>query len=357
MTSKLIFPSRFSALSKLNRMLKGDSFQSSKFFIIVDENSYNHCLPSLIANVPALENSEFFEVPEGEDAKNLEVAAQLWGALMESGADRKSVIVNLGGGCVCDLGGFVAAGYRRGIRYINVPTTLVGMVDAAIGGKTAVNMENTKNQIGFFWQPDAVCINPGFLDTLPEEELVNGLMEVVKSLYLSDKEALTGLLARLTSGGCDLLAEMKEQVSCCASFKESVVRSDATEQSVRKILNFGHTFGHGIESFAIEKGMPLSHGAAVGIGMVCELYLSVMKMGLDQKVFVDYCDFAKRFLKIPHYSLVDTESILKYMRNDKKNCEGLILCVLLQDYATPVIDVAIDENEVRDALLKIAKFF
>ena len=355
MTSKILFPSKVSALSKLNRMLKGVSYHDSKLFIIVDENTYSHCLPSLIAHVPALEGAEFFEVPVGEEAKSIEIASQLWESLLQSGADRNSVIINLGGGCVCDLGGFVAAGFKRGIRYINIPTTLIAMADAAIGGKTAVNLDNVKNPVGFFWQPEAVCMNPFFLDSLPSDELANGFFEVLKTLYISDSRLLKGLLFDLKFKNGNLLDEAKELVVHCATFKSNVAEADPTEQSVRKILNFGHTFGHGIESFAIERGMSMSHGIAVGIGMLCELYLSVKKTGLDEGVLADYRDIVRNAVDLPCYSLADTESILKYMRNDKKNHDGLILCVLLQDYATPVIDVAISENEVRDALLKVSK--
>lgn len=355
MLSRLLLPSRVSALSKLNRMLKTPSFIDSKYYILVDENSYNHCLPTLIANVSALENAEFFEVPIGEEAKSIEIASQIWSSLLYSVADRQSVIINLGGGCVSDMGGFVAAGYKRGIRYINLPTTLVSMVDAAIGGKTAVNLENSKNQVGFFWQPEAICIHPDFLESLPEDELLNGIFEVIKTLYLSDSVMLNDFIANLRNGSQIALTSMLSVIPHCASFKSSVVKADPTEQSVRKILNFGHTFGHGIESFAMEKGIPMSHGFAVGIGMVCELYLSVKKLGLSEKYFDDYCRVLFSLVDVPRFSLADTESILKYMHHDKKNRDDLILCVLLQDLGLPVIDVTISENEVRDTLLHFSR--
>lgn len=340
MMSKLIYPSRLSSLSKLNRMLRGHDYKGSKFFIIVDENSYSHCLPTLIANVSALENAEFFEVPVGEDAKSLDVASQLWSSLLESHADRHSVIVNLGGGCVCDLGGFVAAGYQRGIRYINIPTTLLCMVDAAIGGKTAINLDNTKNQVGFFWHPTAICIHPDFLSSLPEEEYLNGFFEAVKTMYISDFDTHSINL---------------NSIIHCSSFKQSVVKADPTERSIRKILNFGHTFGHGIESFAHEKGIPMKHGIAVGIGMACELYLSVKKLGFSEKLFKDYCNELLSLIDVPRFTLADTEKVINYMRYDKKNREDLILCVLLQDIGVPVVDVAISENEIRDTILHISK--
>ena len=175
----IILPGRYSALSSLNRRLLGAKYHGAKFFILVDENTYNHCLPYLITRVPALENAEFLEVPVGEEAKSIEIAGQLWSVLLQSMEEQclgrnDMVLINLGGGTVSDIGGFVAAGLKRGVRYINVPTTLIGMVDAAIGGKTAVNMGGAKNQVGFFYQPELTVIEPSFIDTLPAQELKNG---------------------------------------------------------------------------------------------------------------------------------------------------------------------------------------
>ena len=356
MKTKYLFPSRITSLAKLNRMLTGEDYKGSKFFIIVDENTYTHCLPVLISRVSALEQAEFFEVPVGEEAKSLEVAAQLWGALLDSGADRNSVILNLGGGCVSDIGGFVAAGFKRGIRYINIPTTLIGMVDAAIGGKTAVNVENAKNQVGFFHQPEAVCIHPDFLDTLEPKDLVSGIFEMAKTLLLSDKYAFEGLL-RLALGCAKIpIKEIMSFIPQCVEFKKSVVEVDPSEKSIRKILNFGHTFGHAIEGYLNEKGQSIPHGIAVGIGLKCELYLSVKKLGMSEEIYNHYCRMLHYLCSFPEITLKDTEGILSYMRQDKKNADGLILCVLLQEIGAPVIDVVLDENEVRDALLKASKF-
>lgn len=338
---------------RLNRMLKGKQYENAKYYIIVDENTYSHCLPELISHVSALEQAEFFEVPVGEECKSIEVATQLWGALLDAGADRNSVIVNLGGGCVSDLGGFVAAGYKRGIRYINIPTTLIGMVDAAIGGKTAINMENTKNTVGFFHHPEAVVIHPQFLSTLPEDEIKSGLFEMTKSLLILDETMLNNLESALLAKDKMELSSIIELTSHCADFKCSVVEADEKELSIRKILNIGHTFGHGIESFMMEKGTPLSHGKSIGLGLACELYLSVKKLGMSKIIYNNYCKLLHRLVNIPRFSLRDAESILSFMRNDKKNRDGLILCVLLKAVGEPVIDVAIDENEVRDALLQL----
>ncbi len=356
MKSNILYPSRISSLAKLNRLLSSEAYSNAKFFILVDENTYNQCLPLLISKVAALENAEFFEVPVGEEAKSLEVAAQLWGALLDSGADRNSVILNLGGGCVSDIGGFVAAGFKRGIRYINIPTTLVGMIDASVGGKTAVNVENAKNQVGFFHQPDAVCIYPDFLDTLPDLELVSGLFEMTKTLLLSDGQAFKSLTDALIGCSAYPLGVIKQYVSQCVDFKQSVVAADPYDRSIRKILNLGHTFGHAIESYMLEQNRAITHGVAVGIGLECALYLSTKKLGLAENTYSLLKKMLHHIVDLERFTLADTEHILSYMRKDKKNADGLILCVLLQETGAPVIDVAVDENEIRDALLKFGKF-
>lgn len=349
---RLILPSSTPPLRRLNRLLSGKAFAGTRFFILVDEQTCQHCLPRLVSEVEALQEAEFFEVPTGEECKALEIAAQLWQSLLESGADRQSVIVNLGGGTVSDLGGFVAAAYQRGIRYVNIPTTLIGMADAAIGGKTALNVQGYKNQVGFFHSPDIVCIEPSFLDTLPQEELVSGLFEMLKTLLLAEP-AMYGQLLDLASR--PKLKVPPEMIATCAQIKSAVVKADFKEHGIRRILNLGHTFGHGIESFGHQPGQrPLPHGHAVGLGMACALYLSVQKLGLSQEVLAQYRQCLFQLVAPPRYSLRDTEEIMSYMRHDKKNADGELRCVLLQAPGEPVIDLAVSEAEARTALLHIA---
>ena len=187
----------YGGLRTLSRELDKEDWQGARYTILLDENTFQHCLPLLISQVGALQEAEFIEVPVGEECKSLEVAAQVWQTLMEGEADRQSVIVNLGGGCVCDLGGFVAAGYKRGIRYIHVPTTLLSMVDAAIGGKTAINFGGVKNSIGHFYPSSLTVIDPAFLKTLPQEEMLNGQMEMVKTAAVTDPELFHQMLSTL----------------------------------------------------------------------------------------------------------------------------------------------------------------
>lgn len=347
----LILPAKVSSLSRLSRVLSSAKYADARYFILVDENTYAHCLAPLVSRVEPLQEAEFLEVPAGEECKDIAIASQLWESLIESQADRNAVIVNLGGGCISDLGGFVAAGFKRGIRYINVPTTLIGMADAAIGGKTALNLSGSKNQVGFFQQPEITCIEPSFLDTLPDSELFNGVFEMLKTFLIGDAAQYRALSDMLLSGTLEIKPEM---LASCAEIKAAVVRQDPEDRSLRHILNFGHTFGHAIESYSRCEGQqPLGHGMAVGIGMACAMYLSVQKLGLSQDILDRYRQAASKLLAMPRYSLADTERLLGFMRQDKKNAEGQIRCVLLQDLCAPVIDLPIDENEIRAAFMRL----
>ena len=337
----------YGGLRALSRELAKEEWQKAKYTILLDENTFQHCLPLLISQVEALQEAEFIEVPVGEECKSLEVAAQVWQTLMESEADRNAVVVNLGGGCVCDLGGYVAAGYKRGIRYINVPTTLLSMVDAAIGGKTAINFGGVKNSIGHFYPSALTVTDPAFLDTLPQEELLNGRMEMVKTAAVTDPELFQQLLTdyRLS------ITAIKE----VARIKARVVKADPYDHSIRKILNFGHTFGHAIE---IYRNVP--HGIAVAIGMKAAMYLSVKKTGLPEEIYKAYSQWLKKQLvsinsHLLSFNLKEIEQMLPLMRQDKKNASGTIRCVLLQDLGAAMIDVEVSDNEIRDAMLRLGQ--
>ena len=349
--SKIIY----GGLEALGRELAKEDWQEAKYTILLDENTFQHCLPQLVSSVEALQEAEFVEVPAGEECKCLEVAAQVWQTLLEGGADRDAVLVNLGGGSVCDLGGFVAAGYKRGIRHINIPTTLLGMVDAAIGGKTAIDFGGVKNSIGHFYPAVLTVIEPAFLDTLPEEELINGQMEMVKTAAVTDPMMFEELLRPCSPSklGGEQGRVSKQQIVNVCRIKNRVVKADPYDHSVRKILNFGHTFGHAIEVYR-----DIPHGVAVGIGMQAAMYLSTKKLGLAEEVYQAYAQWLKEQLAhfTFHFSLFtlkDIEQMLPLMRQDKKNTAGLLRCVLLQELGAPVIDVEVSDNEVRDAFLRL----
>lgn len=337
----------FSGLRALQRELSKEEWQEAKYTILLDENTFQYCLPRLISSVDAFQEAEFIEVPIGEECKSMEVAAQVWQTLLEGEVNRQHVIVNLGGGSVCDLGGFVAAGYKRGIRHIHVPTTLLGMVDAAIGGKTAIDFGGVKNSIGFFYPAVLTVIEPSFLDTLPQREYLNGVMEMVKTAAVTDP----ALFEQLLSTTHYPLPTIKE----VARIKARVTKADPYDHSIRKILNFGHTFGHAIEVY---RGLP--HGLAVGIGMEVAMYLSTKKLGLQEEVYATYSQWLMQMLStthcpLPAFSLKDIEKMLLLMHQDKKNASGSVCCVLLQALGAAVIGVEVSDNEVRDAFLKLGR--
>lgn len=335
--SKIIY----GGLKGLDEELRRAEWADARYTIVVDENTFNHCLPQLVSNVAALQEAELVEIPSGEEGKSIEVATQVWQTLTENGGDRNTVIVNLGGGSICDLGGFVAAAYKRGIRHINIPTTLLAMADAAIGGKTAIDFGGIKNSIGFFHPASVVTLETGFLATLPQEELLNGMMEMVKTAAVTDASLYDILMHTST-----LEPKTVKEV---ARMKARIVKADPYDHSIRHILNFGHTFGHAIEQYSTT--MP--HGIAVGIGMVAAMYLSMRKTGLDEKVYTDYRDWLRRAVEIPHYDLRDIEQMLPLMHHDKKNSHGETRCVLLQELGAAIIDVSVSDNEIRDTLLHL----
>lgn len=376
----------YGGLRALQRELSSEEWQDAKYTILLDENTFQNCLPLLVSNVEALQEAEFIEVPVGEECKSLEVAAQVWQTLLEGEADRQHVVVNLGGGSICDLGGFVAAGYKRGIRHIHVPTSLLAMVDAAIGGKTAIDFGGMKNSIGHFYPASLTIIEPVFLDTLPQEELLNGQMEMVKTAAVTNPDLYTKIISffnfdsvyvpssRQNKQVCFTLDFRYSQFSIIkevSRLKSRVVKADPYDHSIRKILNFGHTFGHAIEVY---RGLP--HGIAVGIGMQVAMYLSTKKLGLSEEIYTTYSHWLKEQLahfnfpacfaglehrriknnlseKISNFNLKDIESMLPLMHQDKKNTAGSLRCVLLQELGAPVIDIEVSDNEIRDALLRL----
>ena len=338
----------YNGLWALDRELAKPEWEGSRYTILLDENTFQHCLPRLMVCVDMLQEAEFVEVPAGEDCKTIEVAAQVWRTLLENGADRSHVLVCLGGGSVCDLGGFVAAGYKRGIRHINVPTTLLAMVDAAIGGKTAIDFGGVKNSIGHFYPAALTVVEPGFQETLSLQEIHCGVMEMVKTAAVTDAKLYRKLISRYYDD------EMNNtMVTTVARLKNRVVKADPYDQGVRKILNFGHTFGHAIEVY-----WQLPHGIAVGIGMRVAMYLSMKKVGFNEEVYNTYAQWLNDYLSsfsshLSPLTLKDIEQMLPLMHQDKKSVDGELRCVLLQEPGAAMIDIAVSDNEVRDALLHL----
>jgi 3-dehydroquinate synthase len=311
-----------SSLPALNSFLKKNNY--SNYYILCDEHTFEHCLPTLLFHVPKLNDAEIIELESGEDKKTLDTCFQVWGALTDTGADKKSVIVNLGGGVISDLGGFVASTFKRGIDFINVPTTLLSMVDASVGGKTGVDFEGIKNHIGSTCDPKGVFINPGFLETLSERHIKNGYAEIIKIALIADAFFWKELKKLKTP------TEFKSEnvIAKAIELKNTIVKKDLHENDLRKSLNFGHNIGHALESSLIQQRKDILHGEAIAAGMLMELEIAFQLKRITKKDFEDasiYIESIYKKIKITK----ETESfLLRYIMHDKKN-EGYELCFAL----------------------------
>lgn len=318
-----------SIFRKLADYLKRNKFSS--LFILVDENSLRHCLPVLVTKVPKLLEAEVIELESGEKNKNLEVCMQVWSALSELGADRRSLLVNLGGGVITDLGGFVASTFKRGITFVNIPTTLLAQVDASVGGKTGVDLGALKNEVGVFADAEELFIWPGFLNTLPERELHSGIAEVLKHGLVAD----AAYWKQCTESDLSDVAELEEIIRASVAIKSAIVAADPNENGERKKLNFGHTIGHAVEGLVLEREeQTLLHGEAVALGMICESWISVQEMQLTTEEHEEIVRNIRRYFPLQSLNPTDDHRLIELMRHDKKNEKGDIRMALLQSIGT-----------------------
>lgn len=321
---------------------------SDKVAVVCDTNTRIHCLPLLMKEVPQLAEASVIAITPGDEAKDLATVEQLWQQMMETGLTRRSLLINLGGGVVTDLGGFAAATYQRGLRYVNLPTSLLAIVDASAGGKTGFNFRGVKNQIGVFADAECVAVFPAFLATLPETEFYSGLAEMVKHALLSDIQMVNQTL------GCTVddvkkpafLDLLKRNIAV----KQHYVEQDPHDHGLRNALNLGHTFAHAFEAYAMGKGMTLQHGTAVMWGLLCALYLSIVKFAFPKEIVTTLFLFAREnYAQIP-FSCKDYEALLQYMKTDKKNGFGKICFTLLADVADVRIRQEVTKEEIFAAL-------
>lgn len=299
-------------------------WQPSRIAVLVDENTGLHCWPLLAAVLPAV--PAVIKIPAGETHKTLDTCQYIWSQMMALGLDRQSLLINLGGGVIGDMGGFCASTFKRGMRFVQVPTTLLSQVDASIGGKLGIDFGGIKNSVGVFQDPQGVYIDTRFLDTLPHRELRSGYAEVFKHALIADAEAWADLsqLSDLSHGISDT------RLLTSLSVKQGIVNDDPYERGIRKALNFGHTIGHALESHFLATDAPLLHGEAIAIGMICEAYLSQQLAGLSANA-VD----AITSVLLRHYGWVDLPlsavgAWLESMQQDKKNESDAINFTLLK---------------------------
>lgn len=340
------------SLSSVSRLV--DSLNPGKIFILADTNTSHHCLPLLLEKAALLQKAKVIDIEAGEQAKSLQNAEKLWIDLLASGAGRSDLIINLGGGVVTDLGGFVAAGYQRGINYINIPTSLIGMADAAIGGKTAVNLGTIKNQVGFFHAAKAVFICPEFLKTLPKEHLRSGMAEIIKIALIGHaalwKRLQKNPVSRMISLPADS-ALWHKLILTAITYKNKVVVNDYHETKLRKVLNFGHTIGHAFEGLSQSgNGRPLLHGEAIAAGMVCAAYLSHHKTGLPEATMEEISAYLFNGFSLGRFDPSLKPLLMEKMLHDKKIRNGRLYFTLIPKPGAALINVECSSGEVSEAI-------
>ena len=317
-----------------------------RLFVVADKNTVVFC-DKLLENVDWTPLN-MAVVDCGEEHKSLESVAGIWSLLSRRGARRSSVLLCVGGGTVTDRGGFAAATFKRGMRCINIPTTLLAQVDASVGGKTGFNFRGLKNEIGVFAEPEQVIISPRFLSSLPREQFLSGLAEMLKHGLLSDEEHLERVMAHVNGPveSADFLRLVRDSVSV----KERIVRQDPREKGVRKALNFGHTIGHAIESLSLSSDCPLLHGEAVALGIRAELYLSVRKKGFPSSCYGRIRDFVCQYYPVRSFES-QVDALLELMMHDKKNEQAGINFTLLEEVGKFSINNYCTPEEIKEALL------
>lgn len=318
----------------------------SQILILVDRNTNDLCLPVIQNAIPDLIHYDLIEVDPGEENKNIDFCIGVWKTMLDFGADRKALLINLGGGVITDLGGFAASTYKRGIDFIHIPTTLLSQVDASVGGKTGIDLDDVKNIVGTFAQPEAVFISSKFLNSLDKRQLLSGFAEVIKHGLIKDKSLF------IQCKSTDIIDNITPEIIYkSVLIKNDVITEDPKEKGIRKILNFGHTIGHAIESFSLANDKdPLLHGEAIAIGMICEAYLSAVVNGLASEMYVDITEFI--LSKYPRYMISEDQldTLIDYMRNDKKNEGKKIGFALLNEIGKCSYDIFVEEELIKEAI-------
>ena len=333
--SKLIFDT----ISNLPQEIKGISF--SRLFVLVDKNTKESCYPLVEKLLPS---HQVIEITPGEQTKDLRQCMHIWDKLTEAQADRNTLLLNLGGGVVTDMGGFCAGTYKRGIRFINVPTTLLAQVDASTGGKTGVDYQGFKNHIGVFNEPEFVFIDQVFHKTLPKRELASGFAEMLKHGLIKDEAHWKHLIAK----GYEQidLATIQHSVA----IKQAVVTTDPLEKGERKILNFGHTIGHAIESDMLYTEHPLLHGEAIALGMIMEAYIALQKGLIVKEAFEEIESSIKKYYSFPEIKKASRDNILRLCKQDKKNDKGIIQMSLLEKIGQANFNISVEAELIEQAL-------
>lgn len=320
--------------------------KADKLFVLTDTTTHEKCLP-LLKGCRALEDATHIVIGATDTHKTLDTLAAVWQQLGRQGGSRHSMMICLGGGMVTDLGGFAASTFKRGIRFINIPTTLLAMVDAAVGGKTGINFDGLKNEIGAFNESEAVIINTQFLHTLDSENIRSGYAEMLKHALLSGQDLL-GRHLDFDLNNPDL-PRLQTMVAESIKVKEEIVKADPHEHGLRKALNLGHTFGHALESLALEQDRAVLHGYAVAWGLVCELYLSCALRQFPEAIMRQCVRFIRDYYGTFAFDCKTYDHLYDLMRHDKKNQAGVINFTLLNGVGNIALDCHATQKDVYEA--------
>ena len=329
----------------LQKVLK--KYSIDKIFILVDRNSFKNCFP-IINKTISLHSNNIIKIESGEENKNIDTIVSIWNFLSENKADRYSLLINLGGGVVCDIGGFAASTFKRGINFINIPTTLLSQIDAAVGGKTGFNFNGLKNEIGLIKNAEYIFIDTIFLKTLDKENILSGFAEMIKHALIYNKKYYNELI-NLDIENTNS-KEFKEAVIKSINIKNHFVKKDPHEQSIRKSLNFGHTFAHAFESLALAKNQQITHGYAVAYGIIPELYLSFKKLGFNHDSLIEIANKIISIYGKFNIDANDYSETISYIKHDKKNKGNKLMLTLLKSIGNASINNSCEDKELIEAL-------
>ena len=324
--------------------------EHDKLFVLTDEHTDSLCMP-IIGKFGCIRNAIKICIGAEDINKNIATLSNVWQTLSEQGATRHSLMIHVGGGMVTDLGGFAASTFKRGIKYINIPTTLLAMVDASVGGKTGINFNGLKNEIGVFSPAECVLIDTVFLKTLDMANLLSGYAEMLKHGIISTTEHWADLL-NFNWDEIDY-SKLQTLVGQSVQIKENIVEQDPFEKNIRKALNLGHTVGHAFESLALETNHPVLHGYAVAWGMVCELYFSHLKVGFPKDKLRQTIQFIKEHYGVMFFDCKQYERLYEFMTHDKKNSSGIINFTLMGEIG----DIRINQTATKEEIFEMLDFY
>lgn len=330
-----------------------ESYNRKDIFLLADYNTAGYCIPKLIKWIPALADAKRIVIEPGEENKTIQTCEEVWTQLASTGANRSSLLINIGGGVITDLGGFIASTFHRGMAFINVPTTLMAMIDAALGGKTGVDLSSLKNMVGLIVNPQAVYVWPEFLTTLPHRYMLSGYAEMLKHALIADQDFWKLLIKKPMA----LIGDWEELIFRAALIKAEIVNNDPQEKGKRRVLNFGHTIGHAFETYSLRHDdHPLSHGEAIAMGIICETYISyrILELPYSARDII----IKNILLNFNHYK-IDTKAIdelIELVMLDKKNRSGNVLMTLLKDIGYAVEGQVCNTEIIRESLFRYSDF-